>query len=161
MYSKNCTSYENFKLKLSTCAQSHALGTRTKFQLEIITMYAIQSLYIFVRLFWRADETLVKRPLHINGLVPDCSNSSALAMECYCSLALSHPHDFYCFSFWQQTITWNPVYTLYTSIRFLIVIKYWLIYRAIMRSESWGKTLTQEWSSRVIVFLRNDKCPIA
>ena len=28
---------ENFKLKICACAQSHALGTRTKFQLKIIT----------------------------------------------------------------------------------------------------------------------------
>ena len=39
-YCRNRTSYENFKLKLCTCAQSHALGTRTKFQLEILAINA-------------------------------------------------------------------------------------------------------------------------
>ena len=33
---RNNTYAENFKLKLCTCAQSMALGTRTKFQLEIL-----------------------------------------------------------------------------------------------------------------------------
>ena len=33
------TSDENFKLKLCMCAQSHALGTRTNFQLEIGQSY--------------------------------------------------------------------------------------------------------------------------
>ena len=36
VYSINHTSYDNFKLKLCKCAQSHALGTSTKLQLEII-----------------------------------------------------------------------------------------------------------------------------
>ena len=37
-YCRNRTSYENFKLKLCTCAQSHALGTHANFQLEILTV---------------------------------------------------------------------------------------------------------------------------
>ena len=41
VYSKNQTSYENFKLGLCPFAQSHALGTRTKFQLEILTIDVI------------------------------------------------------------------------------------------------------------------------
>ena len=36
VYCKNHTSYENLKLKLCMCAQSHALGTRTNFQLEYV-----------------------------------------------------------------------------------------------------------------------------
>ena len=38
---------ENFKLKLCTCAQSHALGTRTKFQLEILIRTAISEIHKF------------------------------------------------------------------------------------------------------------------
>ena len=34
--SRNRIYHENFKLKLGTCAQSHALDTRTKFQFEIL-----------------------------------------------------------------------------------------------------------------------------
>ena len=50
-YCGNSTCYANFNLKLCACAQGHALGTRTRFKLEIIA-----------RLFWRAHETLVKQP---------------------------------------------------------------------------------------------------
>ena len=38
---------ENFKLKLCTCAQSHALGTRTKFQLEILITSTISAIHKF------------------------------------------------------------------------------------------------------------------
>ena len=38
---------EKFKLKLCTCAQSYALGTRTKFQLEILTIYVISGVEYF------------------------------------------------------------------------------------------------------------------
>ena len=55
VYCRNRASCENFKLK------GHALGTCTKFQLEIIIINVI-SLYIFARLFWRARKTFVKQP---------------------------------------------------------------------------------------------------
>ena len=42
VYCINCTSYENFKL------QSHALGTHTKFQLEILTIHGIYGI-VYVR----------------------------------------------------------------------------------------------------------------
>ena len=38
---------ENFKLKLCTCAQSKALGTHTKFQLEIRIRSAISAIHKF------------------------------------------------------------------------------------------------------------------
>ena len=38
---------KNFKLKLCTCAQSNALGTRTKFQLEILTINVITGIVYF------------------------------------------------------------------------------------------------------------------
>ena len=44
---KNRTSGENFKVKLCTCAQSHALGTRTKFRLEILTINVISGMLYF------------------------------------------------------------------------------------------------------------------
>ena len=47
MYCRNCTSYENFKLKLCTSAQNHALGTCTKFQLEILTINVISDILYF------------------------------------------------------------------------------------------------------------------
>ena len=45
VYCRNRASYEKFKLKLCTCAQSHALGTRTKFQLEILIINVVSSIY--------------------------------------------------------------------------------------------------------------------
>ena len=44
---RNRSFHENFKLKLCMCAQSHALGTRTKFQLEILTINVISSIVYF------------------------------------------------------------------------------------------------------------------
>ena len=44
------TSSENFKLKLCVCAQSHALGTHTKFQLEILTINVISGTVYFCKI---------------------------------------------------------------------------------------------------------------
>ena len=44
---ENRTSYEHFKLKLCSCAQSMALGTRTKFQLEFLTINVITGIVYF------------------------------------------------------------------------------------------------------------------
>ena len=44
---KNHIWVENFKLKLCTCAQSMALGTRTKFQLEILIRGTISAIHNF------------------------------------------------------------------------------------------------------------------
>ena len=44
---RNRPSCEHFKLKLCSCAQSHALGTRTKFQLEILTINVITGIVYF------------------------------------------------------------------------------------------------------------------
>ena len=52
-----------FKLKLCTCAQSMALGTRTKFQLEVLIRCTISAIHKFQEnIFNRiAHETLVKQ----------------------------------------------------------------------------------------------------
>ena len=44
---RNRSSYENFMLKLCTCAQSHALVTCTKVQLEILTINVIFRIVYF------------------------------------------------------------------------------------------------------------------
>ena len=44
---RNRTSYDHFKLRLCSCAQSRALGTRTKFQLEILTRNVITGILYF------------------------------------------------------------------------------------------------------------------
>ena len=59
VYCRNHTSYENFKLKLCMCAQSHALGT--KFQLEILTVNVISGIWYFCGIIldssWDISET--------------------------------------------------------------------------------------------------------
>ena len=51
----------NLKLKLWICAHNMALGTHTKFQLQIlIKKYDFCNTQIFERIFWRACEMLVK-----------------------------------------------------------------------------------------------------
>ena len=47
VYCRNRTSYANFKLTLCMCAQSHALCTRTQFQLEILTINVISGIVYF------------------------------------------------------------------------------------------------------------------
>ena len=44
---RNRTSYEHFKLRLCSCAKSHALGTRTKIHLEILTINVITDIVYF------------------------------------------------------------------------------------------------------------------
>ena len=60
MYSRNRTSYENFNLKLCTCAQSLALGTRTNFQLGILTINVICGIVYFHEIilesWWNVSE---------------------------------------------------------------------------------------------------------
>ena len=55
------TSYEKFKLKLCTCAKSIALGTRTKFQLEIFNINVISGIVYFSEIImessWNVSET--------------------------------------------------------------------------------------------------------
>ena len=50
---------KNLKLKLCMCAQSHALGTRTTFQLDVQFRQYIN----LETIFWRAHEILMKHPL--------------------------------------------------------------------------------------------------
>ena len=47
MHCRNRTSYEKIKLKLCACAQSHSLGTRSKFQLQILTINVISCIVYF------------------------------------------------------------------------------------------------------------------
>ena len=61
MYCRNRTSFENFKLKICSCAQSHSLGTRTKFQLEIPIINVIIGIVYFREIIsessWNVSET--------------------------------------------------------------------------------------------------------
>ena len=60
VYCRNHISYENFKLKLCMCAQMTILGTRTKFQLEILTINVISGIVYVRKNIWRARKMLVK-----------------------------------------------------------------------------------------------------
>ena len=63
VYCKNLTFYENFKLKLCMCA--HALGTRTKFQLEILTINEIFGIVYF-------REIILKSSRNVSETTPWC-----------------------------------------------------------------------------------------
>ena len=75
MYCKNRSSYENFKLKLCTCDQSHALGKRTKFQLEILTINVIDSIVYFREIVLETSQKVSETtpwslgPLKSNGVL--------------------------------------------------------------------------------------------
>ena len=61
VYYRNCICYENSKPKLCTCAQSHALGTHTKFQLEILTTDVISGIVYFHEIILKS-KTLETQP---------------------------------------------------------------------------------------------------
>ena len=67
------SSYENFKLKLCMCAQSKALGTHTKFQLEILTITVICGIVYFRKIIleslWNVSETTPSSLKHTCMLV--------------------------------------------------------------------------------------------
>ena len=69
VYCRNRTSYENFKLTLCTCAQSHALGTRTKFQLEILNANVIFGIVYFRKIILessrKVSETTPRSQLYL------------------------------------------------------------------------------------------------
>ena len=52
------TSDENFKPKLCTCAQSHALSTRTKFRLEILTINVISGTVYFCEIILESSQNV-------------------------------------------------------------------------------------------------------
>ena len=90
MYCRNSICDENLKLKLKlcTCAQSHALGTRTKFQLEILTVNVISGVVYFREIILESSQNIsettpwvLMQYKDISGLEQDCSNFSLLAME--------------------------------------------------------------------------------
>ena len=62
VYCRNRTSYENLNLKLCTCARSYALGTSTKFELEILTVNVISVIVYFREIIlessWNVSETI-------------------------------------------------------------------------------------------------------
>ena len=58
VYCRNRTSCENFKLKLCKCAQSHALGTCTKFQLEILTTNVISGMAYFRKIILESSRNV-------------------------------------------------------------------------------------------------------
>ena len=71
VYCGNTTCDENFKLKLCTCAQSHALGTRTKFQLEIHTVNVISGVVYF-------REIILESSRNVSEITPWCHSFSYL-----------------------------------------------------------------------------------
>ena len=75
VYYRNHTSYVNFKLKLCTCAQSHALGTHTKFQLEILTINVISGIVYFREIILESSRNVSEttpRPQWLNSFINTC-----------------------------------------------------------------------------------------
>ena len=79
VYCRNRTSYENFKLKLCSCAQSHALGTRTKFQLEILAINVITGIAYFRKIILESSRNVSETtPRHPKMKSTDAQSSNEL-----------------------------------------------------------------------------------
>ena len=57
-YARNHIYGENIKLKLCACAQSKALGTRTKFQLEILIRSMISAIHILWENIFKSSQNV-------------------------------------------------------------------------------------------------------
>ena len=66
------------------------------------------------------SRTTVLAPCHFDGFVQDCSNSSALAMEFDCNLALRH-----WFSLCNTCEDWAPIDFIYRFLIFKLVTVTW------------------------------------
>ena len=62
VYCRNRSSYENFKLELCMSAQSMALGTRTKFELEILTINVISGIVYFREIILESSRNVSETP---------------------------------------------------------------------------------------------------
>ena len=69
---------ENFKLKLCMCAQSMALGTRTKFQLEILIRSTISAIHKF-------RENILESSRNVSETTPRCLILKWVAETTWCT----------------------------------------------------------------------------
>ena len=87
MYCRNRASYQNFKLKLWTCAQSQALGTRTKFQFEILATNVIScgvySREIILESSRKFSETTSRALIYIHQVIGPVSNLIIHVLSAY------------------------------------------------------------------------------
>ena len=72
VYCRNRTSYENSKLKLCTRAQSYALGTRTKFRLEILSLNEILGIVYFREIILESLRNVSETTPWLTSDVPQC-----------------------------------------------------------------------------------------
>ena len=90
MYCKNSyLFYEVFKLKLCTCARSHALGTRTKFQLEILNMNVIFGIAYFREIILKSSRNVSETA---PGLSRWCHPGVKWLQEPILSLIINHTY---------------------------------------------------------------------
>ena len=68
VYYRNRNSGEKFKLKLCTWAQSIALGTRTKFQLKILTIDVISDIVYFGEIILESSRNLSETTPRITNI---------------------------------------------------------------------------------------------
>ena len=83
LYCRNHTSWENFKLKLCTCAQSDASGTCTKFQLEILTINGISGIVYLRKIILESLRTTPSLPplSLLPALLTSLSTSTVLSIS--------------------------------------------------------------------------------
>ena len=88
VYCRDCTSYENFKLKLCSCAQSYVLGTRTKLQLEILTINVIAGIVHF-------REIILESSRNVSETTPWTSKWTFQWPAAICCCQVLSPWDIY------------------------------------------------------------------
>ena len=112
---RNSTCDENFELKLCACAQSHALGTRTKFQLEIITINVISGVVYF-------DEIILESSRNVSETTP------RVLMSEVCVLFWVRLIWFTCNVKWWWTISmWNMTYHRCEILQYNTNVNYYLL----------------------------------
>ena len=84
--------YENFKLKLCTCAPSMALGTPTKLQLEILTIIVVSVIASFRNIFLESSQNISETtPGTWSTLVPVTIQLQSKELCCHkCTNCICH-----------------------------------------------------------------------
>ena len=101
VYCRNRHSYENFKLKLWTCAQSMALGTRTKFQLENLTINVISGIVYF-------REIILESSRNVSETTPRISHAYITFLRCQVPSVFRWRHSAgICLIHLPLTLNWN------------------------------------------------------
>ena len=91
---------ENFNLKICTCAQSKALGTRTKFQIEILITSTICAIHKFRENFFESSRNVSEttpRSSSLGSLLFLIYNNVICIIEKYYSSVTADDANLHCF----------------------------------------------------------------